>query len=680
MSEQQNPLLSDWNTPFGLPPFGGIDPKHFEPAFETAMDTHRGEVAAVAGNTDAPTFANTLEALERSGETLRRVSAVFYNLASAHTNEALQAVERAMAPALSKHSMDMNFYPGLFERFDALMAERDTLGLDPEQDRVLERYHTSFVRSGARLDKSTRARLSQINQRLATLSTQFSQNLLADEAGYELILENNDDLAGLPEFLRNSAAQAAKDRGHDKGYAITLSRSSIEPFLTFSSRRDLREAAFKAWAARGENGGATDNREGIGEILRLRAERAGLLGFDSFADYALDDRMAKTPDAVNNLLMQVWEPARARAEGEAAKLQQAAQAEGENAPLAAWDWRYYAEKVRNAEHDLDEEEIKPYFQLETMIEAAFDTASRLFGLSFAPLEDMPVYHPDVRAFEVTGQDGRHVGVFLGDYFARASKRSGAWMSGFRDQQKLHGDIRPLVVNVMNFSKGDPALLTFDDARTLFHEFGHALHGLMSDVTFPRISGTSVATDFVELPSQLFEHWLMQPEVLSRFAVHYETGEPMPKHLIDRLLAARNFNQGWATVEYTASAIVDMELHAGGNAGADPLSVERDTLERIGMPAAIIPRHRLPHFGHLFMGDHYSAGYYSYLWSEVLDADAFKAFEEAGDAFDADTAARLAEHIYSAGGRQDPGDAYRAFRGRDAKVEALLEKRGLATAD
>lgn len=679
MTNTKNPLLQNWNTPFGLPPFGDIKPDHFQPAFEAAMAEHRREVDLVANDPAAPTFENSVEALERAGEGLSQVAGVFYNLSGAHTNEALQAVEREMAPVLSKHSMDMNFYPGLFERFDALMDERASLRLTPEQDRVLERYHTAFVRSGSKLDDTAKARLSEINQRLATIATQFSQNLLADEADYELVLEGEDDLAGLPDFLRAAAAQAAKDRGHESGHVITLSRSSIEPFLTFSSRRDLREAAFNAWIARGENGGATDNRDAIGEMVLLRAERAGLLGYDSFADFALDDRMAKTPAAVNTLLMQVWEPARARAEQEAALLQRAAQAEGENAPLAAWDWRYYAEKVRKSEHDLDEEEVKPYFQLDKMIEAAFDTANRLFGLTFKPLKDMPVYHPDVRAFEVSAADGRHIGIFLGDYFARPSKRSGAWASRFREQQKLRGDIRPLVVNVMNFSKGtegEPTLMTFDDGRTLFHEFGHALHSMMSDVTYPRISGTSVATDFVELPSQLFEHWLMQPDVLSRFAVHYETGAPMPQDLIDRLLAARNFNQGWAAVEYTASAIVDMELHAKTDGDVDPAQVERDTLKRIGMPAAITPRHRLPHFGHLFMGDHYSAGYYSYLWSEVLDADAFNAFEEAGDAFDSDTAARLAEHIYAAGGRQDPGDAYRAFRGRDAKVEALLEKRGL----
>lgn len=689
MSDKQNPLLRDWDTPFGLPPFGDIDPGHFQPAFEAAMAEHRRQVDLVASDAAAPTFANTVEALERTGERLRRVSAVFYNLSGTHTNEALQAVERDMAPKLSKHWMDMNFYPGLFERFDALMSERAALGLNPEQDRVLERYHTAFVRSGAKLDDESKARLSEINQRLATLGTQFSQNLLADEADYELVLDGEDDLAGLPDFLRASAAQTASDRGHAAGHVITLSRSMIEPFLTFSSRRDLREAAFNAWIARGEKGGATDNRDAIGEMVSLRAERAALLGYDSFADYALDDRMAKTPAAVDDLLMQVWAPARARAEQEAALLQRAAQSEGENAPLAPWDWRYYAEKVRREEHDLDEEEVKPYFQLDKMIEAAFDVANRLFGLSFTPLKGMPVYHPDVRAFEVRDRAGAHVGVFLGDYFARASKRSGAWMSRFREQQKLRGPenlgIRPIIVNVMNFSKGakgEPTLLTFDDGRTLFHEFGHALHGLMSDVTYPRISGTSVATDFVELPSQLFEHWLMEPDVLARFAVHYRTGAPMPKDLIDRLLAARNFNQGWAAVEYTASAVVDMDLHAAanGDGAVDPAQVERDTLTRIGMPAAITPRHRLPHFGHLFAGDHYAAGYYSYLWSEVLDADAFNAFEEAGDAFHAATAARLAEHIYSAGGRQDPGDAYRAFRGRDAKVEALLEKRGLMKSD
>ncbi|MEL7429703.1 MAG: M3 family metallopeptidase, partial [Pseudomonadota bacterium] len=448
----------------------------------------------------------------------------------------------------------------------------------------------------------------------------------------------------------------------------------------FSDRRDLREKAFKAWIARGENGGETDNREIIKETLRLREERAQLLGFTSFAEFKLDDQMAKTPEAVRDLLMNVWKPAKAQAAREAEKLQELANAEGANFDIEPWDWRYYSEKVRRAEHDLDEAVLKPYIQLDKMIEAAFETANRLFGLSFKPVADIELYHPDVRAFEVTDADGNHVALFLGDYFARASKRSGAWMSGFRTQQKLKGDIRPIIVNVMNFAKapkGEPALLTFDDARTLFHEFGHALHGMLSDVTHPMISGTAVARDFVELPSQLYEHWLSVPEILSKYAVHAKTGEPMPQALMDKLKAAENFNQGFATVEYTSSALVDLEYHTMPAGGIDDVNaVETSILEKIGMPRQITMRHRSPHFAHVFSGDGYSSGYYSYMWSEVMDADAFRAFEETGNVFDGETAHRLKEFIYSAGGSRDPAELYTAFRGKMPEIDALLEGRGL----
>jgi peptidyl-dipeptidase Dcp len=676
-----NPLLADWDTPFQLPPFGLIEPSHFEEAFRVAMAEARREIDRIAAQEEAPTFENTVTALERSGKTLTRVASTFFNLTGAHTSEALQKIERDMAPKLAKHGSETLLNARLFERIETLWNQRDSLGLNAEQSRVLERYHKMFQRAGAGLDAAGKTRMAEISQRLASLGTAFSQNVLKDESEYQLVLETEADRAGLPDFLLTAAAEAARDRGLDGKHVITLSRSSIEPFLQFSTNRALREEAFTAWSSRGENGGDTDNREIIRETLSLRAEKSRLLGFETFADFKLDDTMAKTPANVRDLLTTVWEPAVAQAREEEQRLAEMARSGGENHSIEAWDWRYYSEKVRKAEHDLDEAELKPFLQLENIIQAAFDTASRLFGVSFREVSGVPVYHADVRAFEVLDRDGGHVGLFLGDYFARASKRSGAWMSAFRTQHRLEGDVTPIIVNVMNFSKGAPGeatLLTFDDARTLFHEFGHGLHGLLSDVSYPMISGTRVARDFVELPSQLYEHWLSQPEVLSRYAVHYKTGAPMPAELLDKLLAAANFNQGFATVEYTASALIDLELHLLENPSKlDVVDFEQTELGKIGMPKAITMRHRIPHFQHVFSGDGYSAGYYSYMWSEVMDADAFGAFEEAKDIFDSATAEKLRTYIYSAGGRQDPEAAYVAFRGRAPEIDALLKKRGFA---
>ncbi len=675
-----NPLLAEWKTPFEIPPFGQIKVQHYRQAFELALLENKSEVVAIAASGDEPTFANTIEAMELAGDALSKVSATFFNLSGSHTNPDLQEIEREMAPKLAAHHSDIMLNADLFTRFDTLHKARATLGLTSEQMRVLERFHSGFVRSGANLKGADRERMAQVSQRLATLGTSFSQNVLADESAWELVLENKNDLAGLPDFLVSAAASAAESKGHDGKHVITLSRSLIEPFLQFSDRRDLRETAFKAWIARGENGGETDNRKIIEETLSLREERAKLLGFKTFAEFKLDDQMAKTPQAVRELLTNVWEPAKARAREEAVHLQAFANAEGTNFNIEAWDWRYYSEKVRKREHDLDEAEIKPYLQLEKIIEAAFETANRLFGLSFEEVNNLHLYHPDVRAFDVADATGKHVALFLGDYFARPSKRSGAWMSGFRSQQKLKGDIRPVIVNVMNFAKapeGETALLTFDDARTLFHEFGHALHGMLSDVTYPTVSGTSVARDFVELPSQLFEHWLGENEILSKHAVHYKTGEPMPKKMMERLKAAENFNQGFVTVEYTASALVDLELHTmPADEIDDILDVEAEILKKIDMPREITMRHRTPHFAHVFSGDGYSSGYYSYMWSEVMDADAFKAFKETGDAFDQQTAARLREFIYSTGDSRDPAELYTEFRGKMPEIDALLEGRGL----
>lgn len=676
-----NPLLAPWDTPFGSPPWQRIAVEHFRPAFNAALAEHIREIEAIAGDPAEPGFDNTVAALERSGRVLRRVAAAFFNLTSAHSSDDLESVERDVAPLLARHHNAIQQNPALFRRVDALFARRSELGLTPEQDRVLERYHLGFTRSGAGLDEAAKRRLSEIVERLATLGTSFGQNVLADEKAYALVLDGEADLAGLPQELRDAAAAAAADRGQPGRHAITLGRSSVEPFLQFSARRDLRETAFKAWLARGESA-AADNRPIIAETVALRAEQARLLGYPSYADFRLADTMAKTPEAALGLLNSVWAPARARALREQEKLQALVAAEGGNFEVAAWDWRYYAEQQRKREFDLDESELKPYLQLERIIEAAFDTAHRLFGLSFKEQKDVPVWHPDVRAWEVTGRDGRFIGLFYGDYFARPSKRSGAWMEAIREQENLDGEVRPIVVNVMNFAKaaeGTPSLLSFDDARTLFHEFGHALHGLMSDLTYPAIAGTNVARDFVEFPSQLYEHWLERPEILRRHALHYRTGEPMPEALLQRVLAARTFNQGFSTVEFISSALVDLDFHAAGADASDPAAFERATLQRIGMPSAIVMRHRPPHFQHVFAGSGYSAGYYSYLWSEVLDADGFGAFEEAGDIFDPAVSGRLAEFVYSAGYRRDPAEAYRAFRGRPPEPEALLKKRGLADA-
>jgi peptidyl-dipeptidase Dcp len=675
----QNPLLADWTARFGLPPFAAITPDQFRPAFDAALSRHRAEIDAVAADPAAPSFANTIEALERGGRDLDRIDNVFSVLAGADTNDAIEAVEREVSPLLARHANALYLNRALYARIADLYARRDGLGLNAEQARVLERYHTRFVRAGGALEKPAQERLASINERLASLGTQFSQNVLADEKAFALLLDEAD-LDGLPDFARAAARAAAQERGQPGKYAITLARSSCETFLQFSSRRDLREKLFQAWIKRGENGGKTDNRAIIKEMIGLRAERAKLLGFETFADYRLDDQMAKTPSAARELLENVWTRARAKAALERDALQKLIVQEGGNFALAPWDWRYYAEQRRKAEFDLDEAEIKPYFQLDKMVEAAFETARRLFGLRFTPV-DVPLYHKDARAWQVTDADGKEVALFIGDYYARGSKHSGAWMTSLRDQEKLVGDIKPIILNVCNFAKpaaGEPALLSFDDAHTLFHEFGHALHGMLSNVIYPLLSGTAVPSDFVELPSQLYEHWLEVPEILQRHARHYRTGEPMPQALLDRLLATRTYNQGFATVEYTSCALVDLDIHALPQPDAlDVSEFERRDLERLHMPAEIVMRHRLPHFQHLFSGGGYAAGYYSYMWSEVLDADAFEAFEDTGNAFDAETAQRLRQFIYSAGNLRDPAEAYTAFRGRLPTVDALLKKRGLA---
>ncbi len=678
----ENPFFQTWTTPEGAPPFALIKPEHFVPAYGRAFAEHDAEIEAVADQSEPPTFENTIAALELSGRALSRIENVFNLLAGADSNDALLAIERDIAPRVASHWNTFRTQPALFRRIDALMSRIGSLDLTAEQKRVLERYHTSFRRAGAALDSAARQRLAEIVERLAELGTAFSQNVLADEQAFALSLNDEAELAGLPDFMRDAMKSEAQERGLD-GYAVTLLRSSAEPFLQFAKRRDLREKVYRAFISRGDNGGATDNKAIIAETVKLRAERARLLGYSDFAHYRLDDAMAKTPTAARDLLDAVWIRARKRAREDRDALQALVQQEGGNFALAPWDWRYYAEKLRKERCDIDETAIKPYLSLDRLVEAAFYTAQRLFGLQFVERNDIPVWHPDVRAWVVEDKDGKPVGLFFGDYFARPSKRSGAWMTSLRDQEKLAGDIQPLIVNVCNFAKapdGEPTLLSFDDARTLFHEFGHALHGLLSTVTYPKISGTNVATDFVELPSQLYEHWLEQPELLRRFARHYQTGEPMPEELLQRLIAARNFNQAFGTIEYVASAIVDLDFHSvGESTPIDPAAFETAELARIEMPDEIAMRHRPPHFSHVFSGGGYAAAYYSYMWSEVLDADAFEAFEETGDIFDAATAKRLRDEIYAAGGSRDPVEAYKAFRGRLPSPEALLRKRGLAEA-
>jgi len=681
-----NPAIAAWTAPFGLPQFGSINDRDFEAAFAAALPAHLAEIDAIAENPEEPTFENTVVALETAGALLNKASSIFWNLAGADSNETLQELERELSPALSRHYSAISMNRALFDRIDTLYRKRESLGLGAEARRVLDLTWKSFVRSGAKLGDPGKVRLTAISERLASLGTTFSQNVLGDESDYALVLDSAEELAGLPESLLASMGAAAQERGYAGRHAVTLSRSIIEPFLTFSTRRDLRETAFKAWVARGEGEDAHDNRPIVAEIVRLRAEKSGLLGYDSFAHFKLDDTMAKIPENVRTLLETVWEKARARATEETVELSKLISAEGHNHDVAPWDWRHYSEKARAGRYDFNEAEIKPYLQLEKMIDAAFHTATTLFGVTFRKLDEVKAYHPDVRVFEVLDASGKRIAVFLGDYFARPSKRSGAWMSSFQDQHKLAaggGEQTPIVVNVSNFAKappGEPILITMDDARTLFHEFGHALHGMLSDVTYPSISGTSVSRDFVELPSQLFEHWLTVPEVLQKFAIHHETGEAIPQHLLDKMRAAEKFNKGFANVEFTASALVDMAFHELGPeqaANVDPVAFQTEVLAGLDMPEAIVMRHATPHFAHVFAGDGYSAGYYSYMWSGVLDADAFQAFRDAGDAFDPAMAARLRRYIYSSGGSMDPEAAYIAFRGKLPSPDALLEKEGLA---
>ena len=675
-----NPLLQPWTGPYGgVPPFDKVKVEHFKPALEAAMAENLAEIDRIAKDPAPPTFENTIAAMERSGRTLDRVGTVYGIWSSSMNSPEFQPVEREMAPKLAAFSDQITQNAALFRRIETVYNAPEKAQLTSEQQRLTWLAYTNFVRAGARLDDAKKSRLSAINQELAGLYTRFSQNVLADETNQTLVIDKEADLAGLPQSLRDAAAQAAASRDMAGKWVITNTRSSVDPFLTYSTRRELREKAWRMFVNRGDNGGETDNNAIITDILRLRAERANLLGYPTHAHWRLENAMAKTPERAMELMEAVWTPAVARVKEEVRDMQRVANKEGANITIEPWDYRFYAEKVRKAKYDLDQNEVKQYLQLDKLRDAIHWVAGELFNFNFTPIDNVPVFHPDVRVWEVTDRtSGKHVGLWYFDPFARPGKRSGAWMNAYRSQERFDQEVTTIVSNNSNFVKGnpgEPVLISWDDAETMFHEFGHALHGLASNVTYPSVSGTSVARDYVEFPSQLLEHWLSTPEVLQRFAVHYQTGKPIPQSLVDRIEKASTFNEGFATTEYLSSALVDMKMHLAGNQRIDPDAFERETLNELGMPREIVMRHRPTQFLHVFAGDGYSAGYYSYLWSDVLTADAAEAFREGSGFYDPAVAGRLRENIFSIGNTRDPAEGYRGFRGRDPKIDALMRKRG-----
>ncbi len=675
-----NPLLAEWEGPYGgVPPFDKVQIALFKPALESAMTQNLMEVEKIANDPAAPTFENTLVAMERAGSTLDRVSTIYGVWGSTMAGPEFQVVQREMAPKLAAFNDKINQNEALFKRIEAVYNSPNKKKLTPEQQRLTWLYYTNFVRFGARLQPDAKARLSQINQKLAGLFTKFSQNVLAEEDGQFVAIKGEADLAGLPQSVRDAAAAAAITKKQPGAWVISNTRSSVDPFLTYSDRRDLREKVWRMFINRGDNGDEHDNNAIITEILQLRAERAKLLGFPTHAHWRLENSMARTPERAMELMEAVWKPAVARVHEEVADMQALADKEGAKITIEPWDYRYYAEKVRKAKFDLDQNEVKPYLQLEKLREGIFWVAGELFNFNFTPAANVPVAHPDIRVWEVTDKTTKkHIGLWYFDPYARVGKRSGAWMNAYRSQERVNGEITTIVSNNANFVKGkpgEPLLISWDDATTMFHEFGHALHGLNSNVTYPSLSGTAVARDYVEFPSQLMEHWLSTPEVLNRFAVHYQTGKPIPQTLVDRIKKSATFNQGFITVEYLAAALVDMKLHLAGDKKIDPDAFEKETLAEVGMPKEIVMRHRTPQFMHVFSSDGYSAGYYSYLWADVITADAFGAFVEGGGPYDKKVAERLRKYIFSVGNTIDPADGYRSFRGRDPKVEALMKKRG-----
>jgi peptidyl-dipeptidase Dcp len=675
----ENPFFSEYDTPFGVPPFEKIQEEHYMPAFEEGIRQGEAEIRAIVDNPEAPTFENTIEALERSGELLSKAQYVFYNLLGANTNDTMQEIAKEASPLFSKYRDDILLNEDLFERVKAVNEQKGGLNLTTEQEKLLDKYYKDFVRGGANLDEEKKAELRQINEELSLLSLQFGDNVLKEDNDFYIILEGEEDLAGLPENVISAAAEAATELGYEGKWVITLHKPSWIPFLQYSERRDLREKIYKGYINRGDNDNEYDNKNIASKMAALRVKRANLLGYKTHAHYVLEENMAKEPKNVYELLDQLWKPALGKAKEEAAEFQQMISDEGHDFKLESWDWWYYAEKVKKAKYDLDEEMTRPYFKLENVIDGVVTLSNKLFGITLVELEDMPKYHEDVKVFEVKDADGSHVGILYTDYFPRASKRGGAWMNNYREQYKLDGkDIRPIICNVGNFSKptaGNPSLLSLDEVSTLFHEFGHALHGMLSECTYERLSGTSVPRDFVELPSQIMENWAFEPEMLKIYARHYETGEPMPDELIEKIDKAGKFNQGFATTEYLAASYLDMDWHTLAKPEElDPIEFENKTFKRIGLIPEIISRYRSPYFRHIFSGG-YSSGYYSYIWAEVLDADAFQAFKEKG-LFDRKTGMSFREHILSKGGTEDPMELYVRFRGVEPKIEPLLEKRGL----
>jgi peptidyl-dipeptidase Dcp len=680
-AETPNPLLEPWTGPYGgVPPFDLASVSLLEPALEAAMASELAEIDAIANSPETPTFDNTIAALERAGRSLDRVGTIYGVYSSSLSTPEFQAVERQMAPRLAAHRDRIVQNEPLFRRIEALYNSPDKARLTAEQQRVIWLRYTNLVLAGAKLGPGEKKQVAAINQRLATLFTAFSQSVLSDEEHNFVVLESAADLAGLPAGFLVSAAAAAAERDMPGKWVVLNTRSSVEPFLTYSSRRDLRRRVFDSFVNRGDEGDTHDNNAIITEILALRAQRAKLLGFETHAHWRLQNTMAKTPERTLELMEAVWTPAVARVREEVADMQAIADTEGAGVTIEPWDYRYYAEKVRKARYDLDENEIKPYLQLDSMREAMFWSAGQLYGLQFVALtaDAVPVYHPDMRVWEVRDRDGKHVGLFYFDPYARNGKRSGAWMNAYQTQERFDGDIPVIVSNNLNFIEppaGEPVLISWTDATTLFHEFGHAVHGLLSNVNYPSVSGTRVVRDYVELPSQLMEHWLSTREVLDRFARHYKTGEPMPDALVERIRRAETFNQGFETVEFLSAALVDMKLHLAGATPIEPDAFERKTLAGLGMPREIVMRHRTPQFMHIFSSDSYSAGYYSYLWADKLVADTWEAFQEAGSPWDTTVATRLRDNVLSIGNSVDPDLGYRAFRGHDAAVEPLLRKRG-----
>ncbi|HEX7724083.1 MAG TPA: M3 family metallopeptidase [Pyrinomonadaceae bacterium] len=680
---EPNPLLGEWAGPYGgVPPFDKVQVALFKPALEAAMAENLSEIDNITRVGSAPTFENTIVALEKAGHTLDRVATVYGIWSGTMSSPDFQVMQREMAPKLAAFNDQITQNEALFKRIETVYNSPDKKKLNAEQQRLVWLYYTNFVRSGSKLDTKAKARLTEINQQLATLFTKFSNNVLFEEDNQFVTLKSEDELKGLPQSVRDAESSSAITKKQPGAWVVMNTRSSVEPFLTYSDRRDLREKVWRMFIMRGDNGDEHDNNATISRILQLRAERAKLLGYQTHAHWRLENAMAKTPERAMELMMGVWKPAVARVHEEVSDMQTLADKEGAGIKIEPWDYRCYMERVRKAKYDLDQNEVKPYLQLDKLVEAIHWVAGELFNFKFTPATDVPVAHPDIRVWQVSDKTtGKHIGLWYFDPYARAGKRSGAWMNAYRSQERINGEITTIVSNNANFVKGkpgEPLLISWDDATTMFHEFGHALHGLNSDVTYPSLSGTAVARDYVEFPSQLMEHWLATPAVLQKFAVHYQTGKPIPQALVDKINRSKTFNQGFATVEYLAAAILDMKLHLTGDQKIDARAFEKSALAEIGMPHEIVLRHRLPQFMHVFSSDGYSAGYYSYLWADVITADAFGAFTEAGGPYDKKVADRLRKNIFSIGNTIDPAEAYRNFRGRDPRVEALMKKRGFSS--